>query len=31
MADEWVKDARNEARVGANLCAKADKALGATK
>ena len=31
VAEEWVKDARNEARVEANLCAKANRALGATK
>ena len=31
MAQEWVKDAKNETRVKANLCTKADKALGAAK
>jgi len=28
---EWVKDARNDARVKANLHAKANKALGASE
>ena len=28
MAEEWVKDARNEVRVEANLCAETSKALG---
>ena len=31
MIEEWVKDARNEARVKANLCAKANRAMGAAK
>ena len=31
MAEEWVKDARNEARVEANLCAETNKALGAAE
>ena len=31
MAEEWVKDAWNEARVEANLRDEADKALGTTK
>ena len=31
MAEEWVKDARNEARVEANLRAKTNKALGAAE
>ena len=29
MAEEWVTDARNEARVKANLYAEAKRALGA--
>lgn len=28
MAEEWVKDARNNVRVEANLCAETMKALG---
>lgn len=28
MAEEWVKDARNDVRVEANLCAETMKALG---
>ena len=31
MAEEWVKDARNEAKVEANLCVATDRALGVTK
>ena len=31
VAEEWVKDARNEAQVEANLCTKANRALGAIK
>ena len=31
MAKEWVKDAQNEARIEANLHAKASKALGTAK
>ena len=31
MVEEWVKDARNEVRVKANLHAKAKRALGATQ
>ena len=31
MAEEWVKDARNEARVEAILCAETNKALGAVE
>ena len=31
MIKEWVKDARNVARVKANLCAKANRAMGAAK
>ena len=31
VAKKWVKDARNEARVEANLHAKANKSLGAIK
>ena len=31
MAEEWVKDARNEARVKANLRTETNKALGAAK
>ena len=31
MAEEWVKDARNEARVKANLRAETDRALGTAK
>ena len=31
VAEEWVKDARNEARVEANLRAEANKSLGAMK
>ena len=30
MAEEWVNDARNKARVEAKLCAKTNKALGAS-
>ena len=29
VAKEWVNNARNEARVKANLCAEAKRALGA--
>ena len=31
VAEEWVKDAKNEARVEANLHIKTNKALGAAK
>ena len=31
MIEEWVKDAWNKARVKANLCIEADKALGIAK
>ena len=31
VAKEWVKDARNDARVEANLHAEANKALGASE
>ena len=31
MAEEYVKDARNEVKVEANLRAKTDKALGIAK
>ena len=31
VAEEWVKDARNEAKVEANLHTKTNKALGAMK
>ena len=31
VAEEWVQDARNKARVEANLCAETNKALGAMK
>ena len=31
MAEEWVKDARNEARLAYNLRAKTSKALGAAE
>ena len=31
VANEWVNDSRNEARVEANLRAKANKALGAAE
>lgn len=31
MAKEWVKDARNKARVESNLRAEIDRALGVTK
>ena len=31
MAEEWVKDARNETKVEANLRAKANRALGAAE
>ena len=31
MVEEWVKDARNEARAKDNLHIKADKSLGAMK
>ena len=31
MAEEWVKDARNEAKVEANLCVETDRALGTAK
>ena len=31
MAEEWVKDAHNEARVKANLRAKTNRALGTTE
>ena len=31
MAKEWVRDARNEARVESNLRAEIDKALGVAK
>ena len=31
VAKEWVKDARNEVKVEANLRTETDKALGATK
>ena len=31
MIEEWVKDAWNEARVKANLCAEAGKALSVAK
>ena len=31
VANGWVKDARNDAQVEANLCAEANKALGASE
>ena len=31
MAKEWVRDARNDARVEANLHAETSKALGAAE
>ena len=31
VADGWVKDARNDAQVEANLRAEANKALGASE
>ena len=31
MAEEWVKDARNEARLAENLRTETSKALGATE
>ena len=31
VAEEWVKDARSEARAEANLCVETNKALGAVK
>ena len=31
MAEEWVKDARNETKIEANLRAKVNRALGATE
>ena len=31
MAKEWVKDPRNDARVKANLCVEANRALGTTE
>ena len=31
MAEEWVRDVQNEAKVEANLHAETDRALGATK
>ena len=31
VAEEWVKDAQNEARVEANLRTEANKSLGAMK
>ena len=31
VAEEWVKDARNETKVEANLRAKANRALGAAE
>ena len=31
VAEEWVKDAWNETRVEANLCAEVNKALGVAK
>ena len=31
MAEEWVKDARNKARLAYNLRAKTSKALGAVE
>ena len=31
VAEEWIRDARNEAKVKANLRAETHKALGATK
>ena len=31
VAEEWVNDARNEAKVKANLCAEAKRALGASE
>ena len=31
MAEEWEKDARNEARVEANLRTETNKALGAAE
>ena len=31
MAEEWIKDAWNEAKVKANLHTETDKALGATE
>ena len=31
MAEEWVNDTQNEARVEANLCAEANQALGASE
>ena len=30
VAEEWVNDAQNEARVEANLCIEANRALGAS-
>lgn len=31
VVKEWVKDARNDAKVEANLCAETSKALGAAE
>lgn len=31
IAEEWVKEARNEVKVEANLCSKVDKALGTSE
>lgn len=31
MAEEWVKDTRNKARLAKNLCAKTSKVLGTTE
>ena len=31
MTEEWVKDARNETKVEANLCVETNRALGAAK
>ena len=31
MAKEWVKDAKNDARVEANFCAETNRALGAVE
>jgi len=31
VAEEWIKDTRNETKVEANLCVETDRALGAAK
>lgn len=31
IAEEWVKEARNEVKVEANLCSEVDKALGTSE